>query len=418
KPNGYQSLHTAVMCLGTTPLEVQIRTHEMHHIAGYGVAAHWRYKEGEKKDIRFEEGIGWLRQLIEWHREFTGAEEFLESVKTDVFIDQVFVYTPTGEIKNLPKGSTPLDFAYRLHTELGHHCIGAKVNGRLVPFNYQLNNGDMLEIISAKKSKGPKRDWLSPHLGYTKTSHARAKIRQWFKKQERVENIERGRDILEKLRRHLGIKVSEREELARLFKYDNMDDFLFSVGYGGLTTQQIVSKLAAQREPKTDVTAVTPTKPSLSNIKVLGVGGMLNQLALCCHPTPGDEIVGFITRNHGVTIHRLSCYNIIHQHNKERLVPVDWIQSDSVYPVSIQVKAWDRVGLVRDITTLVAEEKINISSVSFTDNNDHTTSTYLTLEIKGLAQLSRLLVKIEGSRGVINVIRVGDKATTKVGSPE
>ncbi|GAI04728.1 unnamed protein product, partial [marine sediment metagenome] len=225
KPNGYQSLHTAVM-YHATPLEIQIRTYDMHHISEYGVAAHWRYKEGEKKDIRFEERIGWLRQLIEWHRELSGAEEFLESVKTDIFIDQVFVYTPKGEIKDLPKGSTPLDFAYRVHTELGHRCIGAKVNGRLIPLNYQLNNGDVIQIMSAKEGKGPSRDWLSPHLGYTKTSHAREKIRQWFKKQERAENIERGREILERELRHLGVKLSEREEIAKLFKYDNLDDFL------------------------------------------------------------------------------------------------------------------------------------------------------------------------------------------------
>ena len=173
KPNGYQSLHTAVMCLGVVPLEVQVRTYEMHHVAEYGVAAHWRYKEGEKRDIHFEERIGWLRQLVEWHRELSGAEEFLESVKTDIFIDQVFVYTPKGEIKDLPKGSTPLDFAYRVHTELGHRCVGAKVNGRLVPLNYQLNNGDVVEIVTSKGAKGPSRDWLSHHLGYIKTSHAR-----------------------------------------------------------------------------------------------------------------------------------------------------------------------------------------------------------------------------------------------------
>ena len=248
KPNGYQALHTAVMYLGTTPLEVQIRTRQMHHIAEYGVAAHWRYKEGEKKDIHFEEGISWLRQLIEWHRELSGAEEFLESVKTDIFIDQVFVYTPKGEIKDLPKGSTPLDFAYRVHTELGHQCTGAKVNGRLVPLNSQLNSGDVVEIITTKKAKGPSRDWLSPHLGYIKTSHARQKIRQWFNKQERTENIERGREILDKELRRLGIKLSEREELAKLFKYESLDDFLAAVGYGGITTHHIAVQLAAQQE--------------------------------------------------------------------------------------------------------------------------------------------------------------------------
>jgi len=412
KPNGYQSLHTAVMCLGTTPLEVQVRTHDMHHIAEYGMAAHWRYKEGEKQDIRFEERIGWLRQLIEWHRELSGAEEFLESVKTDIFIDQVFVYTPKGEIKDLPKGSTPLDFAYRIHTELGHRCIGAKVNGRLVPLNCRLSNGDVVEIVSAKKAKGPSLDWLNPHLGYTRTSHAQGKIRQWFKRQERAENIERGREILEKEMRRLGIKV-EREELAKLFKYDSLDDFLVAIGYGGITTHQIALRIAAQQEPPKAVPEVAPPQPPPSTIQVLGAGDMLTHLAQCCHPVPGDKIIGYVTRSRGVTIHRQDCYNVIHEEERERLVAVEWGQTDSIYPVKIQVEAWDRVGLVRDITTIVAEEKVNIAAVSFINHDDHTTSTFLTLETRGLAQLSRLLAKIEGVRGVISATRAGDEATTK-----
>jgi len=412
RPNGYQSLHTIVMYLGTTPLEVQIRTHDMHHVAEYGVAAHWRYKEGEKSDMRFEERIAWLRQLIEWHREFSGAEEFLESVKTDIFIDQVFVYTPKGEIKDLPKGSTPLDFAYRVHTELGHRCIGAKVNGKLVSLNSQLNNGDIVEIVSSKGAKGPSRDWLSPRLGYIKTSHAREKIRQWFKKQERAENVERGREILEKELRRLGIKISERrEELAKLFKCDSLDDFLFAIGYGGITAHQIALKLAVQQEQPKAVAEATSPKPSASAIKVLGVGDVLTHLAQCCHPVPGDEIMGYITRSRGVTIHRQDCYNVLHEEERERLIPVEWGKTDSVYPVSIQVEAWDRVGLVHNITAVVAEEKVNIASVSFANRDDNTTLTSLTLETKSLAQLSRIMGKIEGVWGVISVARVGDGAT-------
>jgi len=413
KPNGYQSLHTAVMYLGPTPLEVQIRTYDMHHIAEYGVAAHWRYKEGEKRDIHFEERMGWLRQLIEWHRELSGAEEFLESVKTDIFIDQVFVFTPKGEIKDLPKGSTPLDFAYRVHTELGQRCIGAKVNSRLVPLNYQLKNGDIVEIMSAKRAKGPSRDWLSPNLGYIKTAHAREKIRQWFKKQERTVNIERGRELLEKKMRHLGIKFSEREELAKLFKYDSLDDFLEAIGYGGITTHQIALKLAAQQEQPRVIAEVTPPKHSASAIKVLGVGDMLTQLAQCCRPVPGDKITGYVTRSRGVTIHRQDCYNVIHEDEKERLIKVEWGQTDLLYPVNIQVEAWDRVGLIRDITTIVAEEKVNIATMNLTNHDDHTTTLHFTLETRGLAQLSRLLVKVEGVRGVISVTRVGDEATIK-----
>ena len=415
KSNGYQSLHTVVMCLGMTPLEVQIRTHDMHHVAEYGVAAHWRYKEGEEKDVRFEERIAWLRQLIEWHREFSGAEEFLESVKTDIFMDQVFVYTPKGEIKDLPKGSTPLDFAYRVHTELGHRCIGAKVNSRLVPFNYQLKNGDVVEIMSAKGGRGPSRDWLSPHLGYVKTSHAREKIRQWFKKQERTENVEHGRGTLEKEMRRLGIKLSGREELAKLFGYDNLDDFLMAIGYGGITTRQIVLKLTAQQEPPKEVTEVVLPKRPVSAIKVLGVGDMLTQLARCCHPVPGDSIIGYVTRNRGVTVHRQDCHNVIGKDDKERLIPVEWAQTDSLYPVSVRVEAWDRVGLARDITEIVAEEKVNISTMNVANHDDYTTSILLALETKGLAQLSGLLARIEGVRGVMSVSRVGDEAAIKAG---
>jgi len=413
KLNGYQSIHTSVMCQGVTPLEIQIRTREMHHIAEYGIAAHWRYKEGEKRDVHFEERIGWLRQLIEWHRELSGAEEFLESVKTDIFIDQVFVYTPKGEIKDLPRGSTPLDFAYRVHTELGHHCVGAKVSGRLVPLNYELKNGDVVEIMSARGRKGPSWDWLSPHLGFIKTSHARTKIRQWFKKQERAENIERGREILEKEMRRLGIKLGERDKLVKLFKYNSLDEFLVAIAYGDVTTRKIALKLAAEQEQPREVAEVTLPKQPVSVVKVLGVGDMLTQLAQCCHPVPGDDIIGYVTRSRGVTVHRRDCSNVIRGSEKERLISVEWGQTDSLYPVSIHVEAWDRVGLARDVTTIVAGEKVNITTMSVTNHDDYTTSLHFTLEMEGLAQLSRLLAKVEGVRGVINVTRIGDEAAIK-----
>lgn len=407
KANGYQSLHTTVLCQGVTPLEVQIRTHDMHRIAEYGVASHWRYKEGEKKDMRFEERVGWLRQLVEWHRELSGAEEFLESVKTDIFNDQVFAYTPKGEIKDLPSGATPIDFAYRVHTDLGHRCAGAKVNGRLVPLNYQLKNGDVVEIIAAKGDRGPSRDWLNPVLGYVKTSQARGRIRQWFKKLERTENIERGREALDKSMRQLGIPFVEREKLSKLFKYDNLDDFYASIGYGDITTHQIALKLAAQQQPK--VTEVAPPKQATSAVTVRGVSNLLTQLAHCCNPVPGDKIVGYITRNRGVTVHRQDCHNVVNEDEKDRLIPVEWGETTSLYPVQIQVQAQDRVGLMRDITTLVADEKINIVGVNLSSNTDGTIAISISLETSNLAQLSRLLVKIEGIRGVINATRLGER---------
>jgi GTP pyrophosphokinase len=408
KPNGYQALHTAVLCFGTTPLEVQIRTREMHHIAEYGVAAHWRYKEGETKDMQFEDRVAWLRQLIEWHRELSGAEEFLESVKTDIFIDQVFVYTPRGEIKDLPRGSTPLDFAYRVHTDLGHRCVGAKINGKLVPLNYELKNGDVIEIIAAKAARGPSLDWLNPNLGFVHTSHAKSKIRQWFNKREKTESIERGRQTLDKELRRLGIQT-ERQALASLFNYNNLDDFMAAVGNGDITSHQIVLKLAAQEEKSEQVAApAAPTSTAPSAIQVLGVGDLMTSLAQCCNPVPGDKIIGYITRSRGVTIHRQDCYNVINEDEKERLIPVEWGQSDLLYPVKIQVDAWDRVGLMRDISTVVAEERVNIASMNLANSAGQGVTIFLTLQTKGLAQLSQVLRKIDGVKGVISVSRIGD----------
>jgi len=405
KPNGYQSLHTAVLYNGTTPLEIQIRTREMHSVAEYGVAAHWRYKESDRKGGSTEERIGWLRQLVDWHRELAGAEEFLESVKTDIFNDQVFVFTPKGEIKDLPRGATPLDFAYRVHTELGNRCLGAKINSRLVSLDYQLKNGDVVEIIVSKKDKGPSRDWLSQNLGYVHTSHARTKIRQYFKKQERAENIERGREMLDKELKHLGIALSNREELARFFKFESVDDFLAAIGYGDLSMQTITLRLAQEREPPHVTTAVA-VKPIGNGVQVLGVGDLLTNLAGCCHPQPADSIVGYVTRSRGITVHRADCYNITHEDEKERLVSVAWGRAEASYPVAIQVEAWDRVGLVRDISTIVAEEKINITSMTVTENDDQTVSITLTVQTTGISQLSRLMSKVESTGGVVTVSRI------------
>ena len=412
KPNGYQSLHTTVMYEGATSLEVQIRTHEMHRVSEFGVAAHWRYKEGSTKGLHYEERIGWLRQLIEWHRELSGAEEFLESVKTDIFIDQVFVYTPKGEIKDLPKGATPLDFAYRIHTDLGHRCTGVKVNGRLVPLSYQLKNGDIVEIMTSKSSRGPSRDWLNPVLAYVMTSHAKEKIRQWFKKQERTENIERGRELLEKAMRQLGISLGERDTLVKVFKYDDPEDFYAAIGEGGITPHQIALKLAAQEQQPRIVTT-TETKPSVSTIKVRGVGDLLTHLAQCCHPVPGDAIIGYVTRTRGVSVHRKDCYNVIHEDEIERLVLVEWGETTSLYPVKVQVEAWDRVGLMRDIGVVVAEEKINITTLNLTNNPDHTISFSFSLETANLVQLSKILSKIEGIKGVVSATRIGDVVVGK-----
>ena len=405
KDNEYQSLHTTVLYQVTTPLEIQIRTYEMHRIADYGVAAHWRYKEDVKQDMHFENKIAWLRQLIEWQGELS-SEEFLESVKTEILIDQVFVYTPKGEIEALPKGATPLDFAYRIHTELGHRCVGAKVNGRLVSLNYELKNSDIVEIMVTKADRGPSLDWLNTDLCFIKTSHAREKIRQWFKKQERTLNIERGKQILDRELRRLGISLANSEEIAELFDYEDFDDFVAAIGYGGITPHQVAFRLTTEPESPPVTAKIPPAEKATTSagIRVLGVGDLLTHLAICCHPLPGDDIIGYITRSHGITVHRKDCINVINEEDKERLIEVSWGRIEEVYPVNVQIDAWDRVGLLRDITSVVAEEKVNISSISTTYHDD-ITSVFATVEIRNMAQLTQLLSKTQGVRGVISATR-------------
>ena len=286
KQNIYQSLHTTVMCEGGTPLEVQIRTYEMHQVAEYGVAAHWRYKEGGSSDARFDSKMTWLRQLLEWQREVSGTDEFLESVKMDLFRDQVFVYTPKGDIIELPSGATPIDFAYKIHTELGHRCIGSKVNGRLVPLDYQLGNGDTVEIHATKVARGPSLDWLNPSLGYVRSASGRQKIRHWFRRQAKGANIQRGREYLRKELKRLNMAVNE-AEVARLFKYDSLEEFLAALGSGTVTETQVASRLMARQKPQEELKPVLPISSPSTGIQVLGVGDLLTLMARCCSPLPG-----------------------------------------------------------------------------------------------------------------------------------
>ena len=406
----YRSLHTTVLCLGARALEVQIRTHEMHHLAEYGVAAHWRYKEGGKRDHRFEERVSWLRQLLEWQRDMAAADDFVELVKTDLFQDQVFVYTPKGEVQDLPVHSTPIDFAYRIHTDIGHRCIGARVNGRLVPLNYQLQNGDMVEVLTSKAPRGPSRDWLNADLGYVMTSHAREKIRAWFKLQERAANVERGRDLLHKELRRLGLSLADCQDLLlRSFKFEEMDEFLAALGYGGISLHQIATKLAPLVQPQAGIEELAIAAPQravyTTDVEVLGSGDLLTQLARCCNPVPGDPIVGYVTRSRGVTVHRRDCGNVLREDEKERLVEVEWGQRGQLYPVAVRIEAWDRVGLIRDIGSIVAEEKVNMAAVRTQEHSDQTVSVFLTLLTAGVDQLTRLLSKLEAVRGVFSVDR-------------
>ena len=407
KDNGYQALHTTVMCQDTRPLEIQIRTHDMHRVNEYGVAAHWLYKEG-KVGEQFHDEIAWLRQLGDW-REELDSEEFLESVKTDVLVDRVFVYTPKGEIKELPRGATPLDFAFRIHTDLGYKCIGAKVNGKLGPLHYTLKNGDVVEIMASKADKGPSLDWLNPELGYIKTSHARSKVRQWFNKQERSQCVEAGRQIWDRELKRLGIGLPSVDKVARLLDYDDADDLFAALGSGSINSSQIMLRFSGELEPTREgVEVLPPRKVSPVSINVLGVGDLLTRLANCCHPLPGDKIIGYITQGRGITVHRRDCPNIIHEEEKERLIKVEWGEVAQVYPVMIHVDAWDRVGLVRDISAIIAEEGVNLGEVSVGNHHDDSVALYFTLEVKSTAQLSKIMSRIYSVWNVESVTRKGE----------
>ena len=406
KDNLYKSLHTTVLCIDAHPVEVQIRTQEMHRLAEYGVAAHWLYKEGRTSDVEFEEKMTWVRQLLDWQRDVNGSHEFVESFKMDIFKNQVYVYTPKGDLKELPAGATPLDFAFRIHTDIGHRCIGAKVNGKLVALTYTLQNGDTVEIMTSKAVRGPSLDWLNPNLGYLNSNSARAKVRQWFNRQERRANIERGKDIFRRQLRRLNLAMTD-EELSTILGFSSTDEFMVALGGGEITVEQVVDRIANQGiPPDSDFEKIysVPVSSPASGIEVLGVGDLLTSMANCCTPILGDSIVGYITRTRGVTVHRRNCHNIIAEQETERLVPVAWSKAHELHPVRVRLEAQDRVGLLRDITSLVSEEGVNIASCVSEEEKDVSIIS-LTVYVDGISQLNRLFSKMESVRGVIGVSR-------------
>ncbi len=409
KDNMYQSLHTAVVGDDGKTLEVQIRTWEMHHTAEYGIAAHWRYKEGGKRDKAFEARIAWLRLLIEWWKETTDADEFVDAMKTDIFQDRVYTFTPKGKLIDLPIGATPIDFAYYVHTEIGHRCQGARVNGKLISLDYQLKNGDQVEILTARRG-GPSRDWLNPALGYIKTSRARGKIRQWFRRQDREQNITQGREIVERELKRLGMEHLGHEAVARLFNYEKPDDFHAAVGFGDIHSQQIASKIAETRPREEESLPFIPPPPvsTIEGIQVQGTGGLLTRLARCCHPLPGDDIIGYVTRGRGVTIHRRDCPNILRLRDTERLIEVSWGTRLQTVPVTTRITAYDRARLLSEISSIISAEDINMSGVNMPINKGrrkNIITLYITLEISHIAQLSRVLNKIERLPNVIEARR-------------
>lgn len=418
KENFYQSLHTAVIDDQGKIVEIQIRTWEMHEHAEYGVAAHWRYKEGgQSHDKKFHERLNHLRRLMEFGADIKDdTDAFIDAMKSDVFEDRIYAYTPDGDLVDLPKGATPIDFAYHIHTEIGNRCRGAKVQGKLVSLNSSLKSGDQVEIITSNRG-GPSMDWLNPDLGYVKTSRAKSKIRHWFRKQNRDKHIALGREVLEREMKRMGVLDSMSfEAVALLFDYAKLEDFLAAVGSSDINASTInhhVLEHESRNQKFQDISSLVRKPRAISNtandstgVTVMGTGGLLLNFAQCCNPTPGDEITGYITRGRGVTIHRTDCSNILSLNDRERLIDVEWGKSDHEqrYAVPIEIIAYDREGLVRDISTVIADEKVNISDVSVNVKQQIAT-LHITVEISHNQQLARVLAKIGQVKSVVETYR-------------
>jgi len=428
KSNMYQSLHTTVIGTHGQPFEIQIRTWEMHRVSEHGIAAHWRYKEGARgADRGFDQKMAWLRQLLEWHQDLRDPADFVETVKLDVFSDEVFVFTPRGDVIDLPAGSVPIDFAYRIHTDVGHRCVGARVNSKMVPLDYKLSNGDIVEIITTKQGNGPSRDWLN----IVGSSETKNKIRQWFKKERREENIVKGREALERESKKLGYDYKELMKSDRLagvskkFNVLNEEDLLATIGYGGIAVHSVITKLveAYKKEQRivnpaaTDVTTILAgMKPKHSKSKgshgilVEGETGVLVRLARCCNPVPGDVIVGYITRGRGVSVHRADCTNVLNNKEEyERMIAVDWdATTDSLYKVTAEIDAMDRPGLLTDILIVASEAKTNVGSVNARVDKEKRATITLSLDIGNINQLESILTKMRRVKGVHSVHRASN----------
>lgn len=415
KPNGYRSIHTAVIGPDNKNIEFQIRTYDMHKESEHGVAAHWRYKEGGQQKAGYEAKIAWLRQVLAWQKELTQSSASPHPAATAVMEDRVYVFTPTGEIIDLPQGATPLDFAYHIHSEVGHRCRGAKVNGTIVPLTSSLNTGEQIEILTAKEAN-PSRDWINPHLGYLKTARAKAKVHHWFKLQDFDKNLADGRAFLDRELQRLAISNIDEEKIAHKLHFKNSKDMLAALGCGDLRLAQILGAIQLQiefhKKPAEILTPVVTPRPSskssTSGINIAGVGNLLTHTARCCKPVPGDLITGFITKGRGVAIHRHDCTNMLNMAstNPGRVIEVSWGTNAESYPVDIRIDAYDRPGLIRDISTVLANEKLNlIAFQTFTDKMENMAHMTLTLEIPNLASLSKIFDRIKNIPNVINVLR-------------
>ncbi|MCX8956843.1 GTP diphosphokinase [Erwinia psidii] len=427
KPNGYQSIHTVVLGPKGKTVEIQIRTRQMHEDAELGVAAHWKYKEGGSTGSArgasgHEERIAWLRKLIAWQEEMSDSGEMLDEVRSQVFDDRVYVFTPKGDVVDLPAGSTPLDFAYHIHSDIGHRCIGAKISGRIVPFSYQLQMGDQIDIIT-QKQPNPSRDWLNPNLGYITTSRGRSKIHAWFRKQDRDKNIVAGRQILDSELDHLDISLKEAEKLLLpRYNFNTLDELLAAIGGGDIRLNQManflqsrLNKPSAEEEDREALRQLTqkstaPRSKESGRVVVEGVGNLMHHIARCCQPIPGDEIVGFITQGRGISIHRADCDQLseLMSHAPERIVDAVWGESySSGYSLVVRVTANDRSGLLRDITTILANEKVNVLGVaSRSDTKKQLATIDMDIEIYNQQVLGRVLARLNQVPDIIDAKRL------------
>jgi GTP pyrophosphokinase len=426
KPNMYQSLHTTVIGPKGDPLEVQIRTFEMHRIAEFGVAAHWAYKEGKTLEDgnEFEEKMTWFREILEFQNDIANAEEFMESLKIDLFSDMVFIFTPKGDVIELPAGSVPIDFAYRIHSEIGNKTIGAKVNGKMVTLDYKLKTGDIIEILTSKHSYGPSQDWLK----LAQTSQAKNKIRAFFKKQRREENIDKGREMVEREIRVMEFDVKEiltpenLKKVAEKFNFTNEDDMYAAVGYNGVTALQVANRLTEKWRKKrdqeqaaniankiSDLKAFPSSKKRESGVRVSGIDNLLIRLSKCCNPVPGDEIVGFITKGRGVSVHRADCTNIETTEAQSRLIPVEWettLNDRKEYNVDIEITGYDRRGLLNSVLQAVNEAKTNISAVSGKTDRNKMATINMTIMIHNVSHLQKVVDRIKQIPDIYSVRRM------------
>lgn len=411
KSNMYQSLHTTVIGPQGEPLEIQIRTREMHRIAEYGIAAHWRYKEGlagEDQDLGAK--IAWLRQLLDWQKETKDAGEYMEALKVDLFADEVFVFTPKGDVKSLPSGATPVDFAYSIHTHIGHQCVGAKVNGRLVPLDYRLRNGDIVEILTQKANAGPSADWLNS----VQTAKAKNRIRQWLREQRRDEDIDAGREMLEKeLRKraqevHEHLKAEVLQAAANRFGFTEGEDLLAAVGANKVSAGMVAAHLVGEKEQEPAPFALERPKPTRRpgrGVRVRGLDNLLVRFSRCCNPVPGDRIIGYITRGKGVSVHREDCPSIILHTEPERRIEVEWEPVEGLsYPVNLEIEARDRVSLLSDVMNAIAEQRLNISAAKVRTDTG-TAFISLTLDINHVDQIQSVLRRLRRVAGVEQAYR-------------